>query len=114
MPYYRFNRSRLKTAYQPIVVAESPIVLVSLVLCNTDTSNRTFSIQHVPADEVESDEHDLFFDTQIRSKITQIIETPIFMGAGDQIIAKASIADKVAMTVYALDYDSFLQAPRFG
>tara|TARA_Y100000004_G_C8842698_1_gene381213 strand:- start:280 stop:531 length:252 start_codon:yes stop_codon:yes gene_type:complete len=83
-----------------------------MILCNTDTSNRTFQIQHVPADGDASDDHALFHDTQIRSKVTQIIDTPIFMETGDSITALASVADKVAMQLYYLDYDQYLRAFR--
>lgn len=112
MPAYRSSKGRLLTTFQPICRADRQIVVVAMILCNTDTSNRTFQIQHVPADGETSDDHALFHDTQIRSKVTQILDTPIFMEAGDSIQALASVADKVAMNIYTQDYDSFQQASR--
>lgn len=112
MPAYRSSKGRLLTTFQPILRADSQIVVVAMMLCNTDTSNRTFQIQHVPADDDTSDDHALFHDTQIRSKVTQIIETPIFMEAGDSIQALASVTDKIAMNIYSQDYESYLRAYR--
>ena len=100
MPAYRASRGRLLTTSQTIHRAEREVVVVSMILCNTDTSNRTFQIQHVPADGDASDDHALFHDT------------PIFMETGDSITALASVADKVAMQLYYLDYDQYLRAFR--
>ena len=113
MPSNRFTKGRLTTALQEVYRADRESVVTSIFIANTDTSARTYEIQHVPADEATSDDHCLFHDVSIRASTTTIIETPIFLAAGDAIFAKASTASKVAVSLYVLDYSSFLSSREF-
>ena len=108
MPAMRYTKGRLTAALQEVYRAERSSVVTGIYVVNTDTSVRTFDLQHVPADESTSLDHSLFYNNQIRAKTTQIIDTPIFLETGDTIHALASVTNVVALTLYVLDYASFL------
>lgn len=110
MPGYRFSAGRVGTGLTTIVRAEAPLVVTSVVICNTDTSNRDVDLRHVPADEDASDDHAIFHLLVVRANTTQTLEVPIYLQVGDALQAYASTADVVAVHAYALDYDSYLEA----
>ncbi len=110
MPSNRYTKGRLAASLEEIFRADRESVVTAIVVCNTSSSNRTFEIQHVPADESASDDHCLFHDSIIRANVTTIIDTPVFLSPGDAIFAGASAAAAVAFSIYVLDYASYLNA----
>ena len=112
MSAYRYNHGYLKTADRMILRAEYEVLVVTkIVFCNTGSGNRTFDLQHVPADESPDDQHKLFNESAINSKTTQIIDSPFFMLPGDEMHALASIDDEVTMTFYVQTYNDWLRRP---
>ncbi len=109
MPGEHHSIGRLTVDSTAIFIAKRASVVQTIVVCNTDSSNRTYSIQHVPADESSSDDHALFSGTILRSETTQVLDSIIYMDVGDRIEASASVAAKVALSLYCQDYDSYLR-----
>lgn len=97
----RYNHGYLNTTPTAIARAEvGPITIESIWICNTGGSNDTFSLYHVPAGEAQSDEHALYKDSVIRSKITQVVETHLHLSAGEALWAEATTGGVVTMTLY--------------
>ncbi len=112
MPGEHHSIGRLTADLTPILIASRRTVVKTLIVCNTDTSNQTYNLLHVPADESSADDHALFFNTAIKSKTTQAVDTYIYLNVGDRIEALASVAGKIAMSLYSIDYDSYVQGAR--
>lgn len=112
MSAYRYNHGYLKTTDRMILRAEHEILVVTaIVVCNTNGGNESFDLQHVQADESPDDQHKLFNENTIGSKVTQIIDTPFFMLPGDEMHALASVNDKITMTFYVQTYNDWLRRP---
>ena len=109
MPGEHHSIGRLTADLTPILIATRRTVVKTLIVCNTDTANQTYDVLHVPADESSADDHALFFNTAIKSKHTQVVDTYIYLNVGDRIEALASTAAKISMSLYSIDYDSYVQ-----
>ena len=108
MPAYHYPNGRIGTTLETLVRADRPLVVTSIVVCNTDTSNRNFDLRHVPADEAATDDHSLFHLLVVRSNNSQTIELDLYLQTGDSLQAYGSAADVLAVHVYALDYETWL------
>jgi hypothetical protein len=101
--YRRFNKGLLQTVSQEMIRATTAdLVVESIYIVNTDTSNRTYSIFHIAADESEDDSFALFHEVILRPDTTHVLceNAPIYLRPGERLTAKASVADKLALTMY--------------
>jgi len=108
MPAHRFSNGFLTASISEVFRADKEMVVTAFVICNTSGSNRTYEIQHVPADESASDEHCLYHSQQVRTGINQTVETAIYLNPGDSIHAAASVGGDVAFSAYVMDYSSYI------
>ena len=108
MPSYHYNNGMLGTAPTPLLVADRALVVTSLIVCNTSGGNLTYDLRHVPADQTASDDHAIYHLQTIRTNVTAITETPLFLQPGDSLEAYASAGNAVATHLYYLDYESWI------
>lgn len=107
----RYNHGFLTTTSKEIMRGRTETVVVtSMWFCNTSGSNSTFDLHHVPADEEDSNQFALFYNNVLRSKVTTVIDTPIFIRPGETLYAQAGAASAVTATLYVISYGDWLRS----
>ena len=83
----------------------SPMVVVSGYAINTEAStSRQFYLAHVPADETGDEKFSILNNQNISSKGAVEIDQPIILSPGESLYARASVVDKVVLTLYIIPY----------
>ena len=92
-------------AVSPKSLFEIPQVLVtSIIVCNTDSSDRTFQIRlKTAAAEGDDDKEMLFYDTAIATKATQVLSLGLVLESGNVIKVRPSVASKLAFTIMGIE-----------
>ena len=85
------------------------MVVVSMYVANAETTTaRQVTIQHVPADSTPDDSFSLAHTLNVAAKGQTTFTAPIIMEPGDAIYAKASVIDKVILSIYVIPYADFV------
>ena len=85
------------------------MVVVSMFAANGETTTaRQVTIQHVPADSTPDDSFSLANTLNISAKGSTTFAEPVIMDPGDAIYARASVIDKVVLTIYVIPYSDFI------
>ncbi len=101
--YRRWNIGPLGTADRTLILAEANerIIVDRIWITNKDTSNRSVSVHHLPADDgAVVDDFCLLHDYTINSKTYTVLEHEIYMEPGDRIVVHASAANAIIVTAY--------------
>ena len=75
----------------------------SVIVCNTSTSQVTFRLFHTTPAESASATTALFYDLILRPNTTTVFEFKAFMNSGDRLIAYASTAAVVGVSIFGED-----------
>ena len=103
MPAEHHNIGTAGTAARELIrCGVTPRVIISLIVANTTTSVRKYTIRHVPADETPDDKFCLFKDVSIRANSTATIDSPVFLTDGDVIDISSDAASAVVATAYTI------------
>lgn len=74
-----------------------------MLICNTDTSARTVTVNVVPANGTASPANTIFDAISLQPKETKIFGLTDVLAVGGFIQAKADVTDKVAITVSGME-----------
>ncbi len=86
------------------VPAGTTTVVTLIVLCNTDTSDRTFRLHHVDSAGSSSASNALFYDYAIAAGRTFIPPLSGMVGqAGQMLRGLASSASKITYAIYGIE-----------
>tara|TARA_A100001515_G_scaffold127829_1_gene113707 strand:- start:3720 stop:4040 length:321 start_codon:yes stop_codon:yes gene_type:complete len=98
----RFATPLLGTTNRTLVSCEANQMfkVESLWATNVDSSNYKLTLWHVPAGQAVADQFALAHEQIIRPSTTLLYEAPIYLLAGDRLVAVADAADKLAVLVY--------------
>lgn len=77
-------------------------VIKSIVICNTDTSDRAVNLYAIPSGGSSGVANTIFCDT-VKTKETKVIGPDIFLEAGAKIRGYAATASVVGVRVSALE-----------
>mgnify|MGYP003133279324 CR=1 FL=1 len=107
---YRYSIGYLPTTDALIYrCIDGPMVIVSLFAANTETSAaRQVTIQHVPADETPDDQFSITHNANVAGKGSLQISQPIILQSGDSIYGRASVVDKIVVTLYIIPYGDYV------
>ena len=83
--------------------AGTTTVITAIVLCNTDTSDRTFRLHQVDAAGSSSAANALFYDLAVAAKRTFMPPTGLILQAGQMLRGLASAATVVTISVFGIE-----------
>ena len=108
---YHYSLGYLQTTATDVLRCDGgPLVVISLWATNTSGANSDWYLYHVPADEDLSDIHGLVFNEQIRPKLHKEDTVPIILKTGDRLMAKATDANAVTISIYAIPYTDYVRS----
>ena len=70
---------------------------------STHTGSEPVSLWHVKASEATAFSNALFYEYGLSAKAYLSEDAPIFMLPGEKLIAKASAADRITITIYGIE-----------
>ena len=89
------------------VVFECPsgrsIVIPTIVIANTNSSRVTFRLFHLLPNETAGTSNALLYDVVLEANTSLFLDSRVPVNAGDRIVAYASTASVVAITLYGED-----------
>lgn len=86
------------------VPGATTVKLASIVLCNTTTSSATVTISVVPLGGTAGVANRIASSLSVGANATTVIETPVYMNAGDFIAALQGTASAITVTVSGETY----------
>lgn len=105
----RSSRSRRKLASRSVPTASTNVIVFearssvridAVVASNSSSGNVTIRLFHVWPDESTGYQNALIHDATIRANSSYVVTHPIYMTAGDRLIAYASTAAVLGVTAY--------------
>lgn len=98
--------SRLALASNTVVF-ECPvnrsIYVPTMIVANTNTSRVSFRLFHLLPNETAGTSNALLYDVSIEANSSLFIDSRVSINAGDRIVAYASTANVVAISLYGED-----------
>jgi len=108
----RSSRSRRKLVSRTVPIAATNTVVLearsntsidAIVASNSSSGNLSIRIFHVWPDESAGYGNALIYDAVIRANSAYVVPHPVYMTAGDRLIAYASTAAVLGVTVYGVE-----------
>tara|TARA_R100000742_G_C4276392_1_gene97422 strand:- start:1241 stop:1582 length:342 start_codon:yes stop_codon:yes gene_type:complete len=88
---------------------DTAMVVVSGYAINTESSTaRQFYLSHVPADESADEKFSVLNNQNISAKGSYELENPIILSPGESLYARASVIEKVVLTLYIIPYGDYV------
>jgi hypothetical protein len=79
--------------------AGTKVLVKSVVVCNTDTAERTWTLWVVPNGQSVTDARKLFVDQPLAAKKTAIWRDDLILENGGFIVMLADVANKLTVTI---------------
>lgn len=111
-PKSRSEKPRRKLASRALIASNSIILecpidrslrVDAIVVCNIASTQVTFRLWHTLPVESATQATALFYDMIVRPNSTLILELPMHMNSGDRIIAYASAASSLGISLFGED-----------